>query len=291
MPVTITGNDIIMTGVTLTLVNAANPDSGVSYIIITPEGGVGAIPFMAQGLPGQPTLFPVITYVQLAAGVTLPVPNPEYTLIDGGGAGLPAKYSMTIYGNAGPTGLTGSPSISGASDLAVSPALGAPTDQFGLVFRNSDGKFVPMAQKVGNIWTATTIGLTAFNNTNPRLLSTITITPPPPFDYRVVPSASSVITGSIDTRVDLVVRITDPASGAQVGLGKGMTGVNAAGIPTTVNFGHPAGSTVPGSYAKVTAGTSVSVYLRAEQKAGSSNSWSTPASPDTTFDVMVLPLL
>jgi hypothetical protein len=291
MPVTINGNDITMTGVTLTLVNAANPDSGVSYIIITPEGGVGAIPFMAQGLPGQATLFPVITYVQLTAGTALPVPNPEVTLLDAGGAGLPAKYSLKFYGNAGPTGATGSPSISGASDLAAAPVLGVLTDKYNLIFDNATSKFIPTAQKVGNIWTATNIVLTAFNNTSPRLLSTITITPPPPFDYRVIPSASSVITGSIDTRVDLVVRISDPASGAQVGLGKGMTGVNAAGIPTTVNFGHPAGSAVPGSYAKVTAGNSVSVYLRAEQKAGSSNSWSTPASPDTTFDVMVLPLL
>ena len=291
MSVTINGNDIIMTGVTLTLVNAANPDSGVSYIIITPEGGVGAIPFMAQGLPGQATLFPVITLVQLPAGTTLPVPNPEYTLIDGGGAGLPAKYSLTFYLNQGITGATGSPSISGASDLAASPVLGALTDKFNLIFDNATSKFIPMAQKVGNIWTATTIAATSFVNTASRLLSTITITPPPPFDYRVVPSASSVIAGSIDTRVDLVVRVTDPATGAQVGLGKGMTGINAPGIPTTVNFGHPAGSAVPGSYAKVTAGSSVSVFLRAEQKAASSNSWSTPASPDTTFDVMVLPLL
>lgn len=290
MGVTINGNNITITNATIEIVNGANPDSGVSYIIITPEGGVGEIPFMAQGLPGQSTLFPVITYVQLPAGTALPTPNPESTLIDAGGPGLPAKYSLTFYGNAGPTGLTGSPSISGANDLAASPVLGLATDTYNLVFRNSDAKFVPTAQKVGNVWTATTIALTAFNGVSPRLLSTISI-PPQPFDYRIIPSASTVVSGSVDTRVDLVVRITDPATGAQVGYGKGMTGVNAAGIPTTVNWGYPAGSTVPGAYGKIAANFGVSVFLRAEQKAGSSNSWSTPATPDTTFDVMVLPLL
>jgi hypothetical protein len=289
MGVTINGNNITITNATLEIVNGANPDSGVSYIIITPDGGVGELPFMAQGLPGQATLFPVITYIQLAAGTPLPSPNPVSTLVDPGGPGLPAKYSLTFYGNAGPTGATGSPSFAGASDLASSPVLGALTDKFNLIYRSSDSKFVPTAQKNGESWAPATIASTAFNNTSPRLLHTITIGPQP-FAYRVDAFAQTVVTGSVDTRVDLVVRMNDPATGDQVGYGKGLIGINAAGIQTVLIPAYPAGSSVPGAYGQVAINTSASFYLRAEQKAGSSNSWSTPASPDTTFTIDIHPL-
>lgn len=289
MGVSINGNNITITGATIEVVNGANDESGVSYIIITPEGGVGFLPFLAQGLPGQPTYFDTVTYIQLADGVALPVPNPVKTLIDPGGSGLPARYSLVFYGNAGPTGGTGSPSFALASDLASSPALGALTDKFVLVYRTSDSKFVPMAQKVGDRWIQSTISSTAFNSTTPRLLSTIAI-PAQAFDWYPEPFASTVITGSVDTRVDLVVRLNVVASGDEVGFGKGFTGVNAAGIPTVLIPESPAGSAVPGAYGKVAAGAGANLYLRAEQKAASSNSWSTPASPDTTFWVKVNPI-
>lgn len=288
MGVSIDGNNITITNATIELINGANPDSGVSYIIITPDGGVGQLPFMAQGLPGQPTLIDIVL-IQLADGVALPVPNPAKVLLDPGGSGLPAKYQYTFYLNAGPTGLTGSPSISGASDLAASPVLGAGTDKYTLLYRNSDGKFVLTAQKNAESWAQGTIASTAFNNTSPRLLHTISIAAQP-FAYRVDPFAQTVVTGSVDTRVDLVVRMNDPATGDQVGYGKGLTGINSAGIQTILIPAYPAGSSVPGSYGVVAINTAASFFLRAEQKAGSSNSWSTPASPDTTFTIDIHPL-
>lgn len=289
MGVSISGNNITITGANIEVINGANPDSGVAYIIITPAGGVGSLPFMSTGLPGQPTLFTSISFVQLAAGAALPVPNPTQTLIDPGGAGLPAKYSLTFYGNAGPTGSAGTPSFAGASDLAASPALGALTDTFTLIYRNSDGKFVLTAQRNGDSWPSATIAATAFNNTSPRLLSTIAV-PAQPFDWRPRVFAQTIVTGSIDTRVDLFARITDPASGAQVGYARGLTGINSAGVQTVMIPANPAGSTVPGAYGKIGAGAGVSIYLRAEQVGPSSNPWSTPASPDTTFQVEVQPL-
>lgn len=288
MGTTINGNNITITNATIEIINGANDESGVSYIIITPEGGTGQIPFMAQGLPGQPTLVD-ITLIQLPDGTPLPIPNPTKVIQDPGGAGLPAKYLYTFYLNAGPTGLTGSPSISGASDLAASPALGAPTDKFTLVYRNSDGKFFLQAQKVGDRWIQSAIAATTFNSTSPRLLSTIAITGQP-WDWYPEPFASTVVSGSVDTRVDLVVRLNNQSSGDEVGFGKGFTGVNAIGIPTVLIPSSPSGSAVPGAYGKVAAGAGANLYLRAEQKAGSSNSWSTPASPDTTFWVKVNPV-
>jgi hypothetical protein len=243
---------------------------------------------MAQGLPGQPT-FIDITLVQLPDGTALPTPNPAKVLSDPGGAGLPARYQYTFYLNAGPTGATGSPSFAGATDLAATPALGVLTDKFTLMYRSSDGKFVLVQQKAGDSTASATIAGTAFTNANPRTLSTIAIAPQP-WDYRVRCTAQTVVTGSIDTRVDLFARIGDPSSGAQVGYGKGLTGVNAIGIPTSLLTGSPAGAAVPGAYGKVAGGFGVNVYLVAVQQAGSSNPWSTPATPDTWFQVEVQPL-
>lgn len=293
MGVTIDGNNITITNATIQVVNGANDETGVSYIIITPDGGVGVLPFVAQGLPGQPTLFDTITLVQLAAGVALPVPNPVKTLIDPGGAGIPARYALTFYLNQGITGATGTPSISLATDLATTPALGAATDKFTLIYRNSDAKFVPTAQKVGDRWIQSTIAATSFTNTSPRLLTTIAI-PAQPFDWYPEAFAATIVTGSVDTRVDLIVRLNNQATGDQVAFGKGLLGANAAGIQTVAIPQSPEGSAVPGAYGKVLATVAANLYLRAEQQAASSNSWSTPVStgvsPGTTFWVKVNPV-
>lgn len=289
MGVTVNGDSIIISDATIELVNALNVETGVAYIIITPAGGVGQLPFLAVGDPGQPSLFPDITLEQVPAGDPLPTPNPVSTLVDPGGAGLPAKYSLKFYLNKGDTGLTGSPSISGSSDLAASPALGAETDKFGIIYRSSDSMFVPTAQKVGNIYApGSVIGATAYDNTNPRLLATITVAAQP-FDWWPLVWAQCLVTGSADTRVDLVARLDDPASGAQVGYSKGMAGATP---PVNVMIpAPPADQVLPGSYGKVSAGNAATIYLRAEQKASSSNPWSTAASPDTTFCVGLMALL
>lgn len=286
MGVTINGNNIVIADATIEIINGANPESGVSYIIITPSGGVGELPFMNQGLPGQPTLFTSISVVQHPDGEALPVPNPVTTLIDAGGAGLPAKYSMVIHTNAGPTGLTGSPSFAGASDLAATPVLGALTDKFVVVYRASDSKFVPTAQKVGDEYASGTIAATTHNAASPRLLHSIAV-PALGFDWRPLPFAATVVVGSVDTRVDLVAYLNTVGSGDQVGYGKGLIGVNTAGIQTVLLPIPPAATAVPGAYGKVAAGAGATIHLRAEQKAATSLSWSTPASPDTSFSVVV----
>jgi hypothetical protein len=100
--------------------------------------------------------------------------------------------------------------------------------------------------------------------------------------------AYTVVTGSSDTRVDLVARLNDPASGDQVGYSKGIAG--ATPPPNVLIPSAPAGSSIPGNYGKVSAGSAATIYLRAEQKAATSSAWSTPASPDTSFWVEVMPL-
>lgn len=293
MGVTISGNSIIISNANIEIINGASEEFGVAYIIITPEGGVGAIPFMATGAPGQPTLFPVITMTEIPAAEPLPTPNPNYVLLDPGGAGVPAQYSMQFFVHKGNTGLTGSPSISGASDLATAPVLNVNAEKFFLAFRFSDGKWVPTAQKVGDAYVASSIAATTYNVTSPRLLASMSV-PPQPFDWRPRVFASTIVTGTggaEPTRVNLVARLNDEASGAQLGFKKGLIGANDAGISTDIQPTYLNNQAVPGPYARVAANAAATVHLRAEQVAPSSGSWSTPASPDTTFSVEVQPLL
>jgi hypothetical protein len=291
--ISINGNNITITGFTLEIINGANTESGVAYIIITPDGGVGSLPFMATGLPGSPTLFPTINMVQLPDGTALPSPNPVSTLIDAGGPGLPAKYSLTFYVNAGPAGVTVGNTLTGATDFlhdgtTGAPAQGVGTDKYTLIYRNSDGKYVLTAQKVGDRYSPASIAATAKNTTDPRDLASMTLGPFP-WDWTVEPFAATIIDGSVDTRVDLFVRLGDPAGGDTVAYGRGCVGANTAQYQTIAIPSSP--SVLPGAYGKVLSGNSSAITLRADQVAPSSNPWATPASPDTTLWVKVIPLL
>lgn len=286
MAISINGNDIVFDG-QVKIINGFNPDTGVAYLILTPDGGVGTLPFFADGDPGLPPVFDSITVTEVDPLVALPSPNPAVTVISAGGPGLASHYNLRFYIHKGDTGATGN-EISTASDLAASPALGVGTDGYGLIYRNSTSEFVATAQKVGDSYVPATIASTAFDTTANRTLASVSI-PAQPFNWRPRVFGSSIITGSSDTRVDLVARLNNVASGDQVGYSKGVAG--AAPPPYTLIPAAPAGSSIPGSYGKVLAGNAATVYLRAEQKAASSNSWSTPASPDTTFWVEVAPLL
>lgn len=287
MGISVDGNDIQFEG-TVKIVNGFNPDTGVAYLILTPTGGTGTIPFLAQGLPGLPPVFDSITVEEVAAGDPLPTPNPVVTPVSSGGNGIASHYNLKFYIHGGSVGPAGANTISTSTDLATTPALGIGTNTYTLVYRSSDGLWVPTAQKVGNQYVPSAIGATAHDATPQRVLASITV-PAQPFDWRPRVFAQTVVTGSADTRVDLVARLNDAASGDQVGFAKGVAG---ASPPTqTLIPAAPAGSAIPGGYAKVLAGNAATVYLRAEQKAASAGAWSTPAAPNTTFWLEVEPLL
>ncbi|WPH57649.1 hypothetical protein [Mycobacterium phage WXIN] len=284
MSLTVDGNNITFTG-TVTVVNGANQDSGTAYLVLTPEGGFGTLPFLATGDPGKPPVFDSFTMEEVDPDDPLPTPNPEYTLVSPGGPGEASHYTLKFYVHKGATGATGTFTISGATDLSGTPGSG--NDKQILVYRHSDGKWVLSAQKVGDQYVPAAIASTSFSVTTPRTLTSVTI-PAQPFDWRPRVFAQTVVTGSADTRVDLVARVGNASSGAQVGFSKGLAG--AAPPPNILIPAAPAGSSMPGSYGRVAAGDAATIYLVAEQKAPSSNSWSTPASPDTTFWVEVAPL-
>jgi hypothetical protein len=287
MAVTVDGNNLTFEG-RVTVVNGANPETGVAYLILTPDGGFGNLPFLATGESGKPPVFDAITMTQVDPDEPLPVPNPRVITVSEGGPGVAAHYTMEFFIHSGQQGETGSIIISNAADLASSPTLGAGTDSYHIVYRASDGKWVPTAPKIGNMYVPTTIVSTAYNASGQRSLSSIAI-PAQPFDWYPRPFAQVPVVGSADTRVDLVVRVGHPTTGDQVGYAKGVAGVSPP-IPILIPA-PPAGVSMPGGYGKVLAGNPAVVYLMAEQKAPSSNPWSTPGSPDATYCVEVVPVL
>lgn len=282
----ISGNDVLYRG-DIRIVNGVNYETGTAYLILTPEGGTGQIPFLAQGLPGKPPVFDSITMTEVDPDDPLPTPNPVVTMVSPGGDGTASHYTLRFYVHAGEKGDTGANEISTAVDLATSPSLDSGANGYTITYRHSDGKWVPTALKVGDQYVPATIAATSYNNASPRLLATVEV-PAQPFAWRPRVFASTVVTGSSATRVDLVVRVNNQSTGDQVGFAKGVAG--ASPPPMVLIPAAPAGSAVPGSHGRVDAGNAASIYLRAEQKAPTSGSWSTPADPDTTFWVEVVPL-
>jgi hypothetical protein len=277
--ITVSGNDIEFTG-TVRVINGTNPDTGIAYLILTPDGGVGQIPFLAQGLPGLPPVFDSITVTEV---------NPGDALLSPGSSGVASHLSLRFYIHKGAQGAIGANVISTASDLAPSPALGASTNGYTLTYRSSDSKWVPTPTGAGgNTYVSPPILATPNNNASPRLLSEIHI-PAQPFNWRPRTYAQTVVNGGVLTRVDLVARLNDPATGHMVGFAKGVT---SSEPPTSVLIpSYPAGEAVPGTYGLVTAGNAATIFLRAEQKNATAFAWSTPASPDTSFCVEVQPVL
>lgn len=284
MSISVSGNDIQFDG-TVRVVNGANPESGVAYLILTPKGGVGSLPFLAQGLPGKPPVFDSITMESVDPGTPLPTPNPEVTMVSPGGDGQASHYTLKFYQHKGDKGDTGTVAISAAEDLSAAP--GAGTDGYTLRYDHGTQKWVLTALWTGNQYVPGSISATAYTNTSPRVLGQIEV-PPQPHPYRANAFAQTEVTGSASTRVDLVVRVGDPSTGARVGFSKGKVGPNP---PVNVLIpAPPAGESVPGSYGVVPAGEARTFYLIAEQKAATDGSWSTPAAPDTTFYLDVRPL-
>lgn len=258
-------------------------------MILTPDGGVGSLPFLAQGLPGMPPVFDHISVEEVPPGQPLPSPNPVATLVTPGGSGTASHYNLKFYIHAGATGPTGANHISTASDLATTPALGETTNGYVLAYRASDGKWVPTPSGLGGqTYTSPPIAATGASSTNPRLLTQISV-PPQPFDWRPRCFGQVVTDGSIATRIDVIARVGDPTSGDMVGYSRGMT---TPDISTNIVLpAFPAGASVPGSHGRVAAGSPATIYLRAEQKNATIFGWSTKGSPDSTFCLDVQPIL
>lgn len=286
MPISIDGNSLVLTGCNITIPNAFAPVTGVATIIITPAGGIANIPALLAGVAGQPALIDSITTPEYAAGAALPAPTAVQ--VSPGSAGVASHYALTIPIHAGSQGPAGVFAMLAATDLLASPP---PTDKYMLSYSLSDLKMKFVPPKNGGVYTAVSIPATANTAASPRVLMGLSI-PSQLFDWWPVVNAQVVVTGSADTRVDLVARVGptigtpsgNATTGDQVGYGWGVVG--AAPPPVLIN-GCGYGNVLSGNYARVPAGSAATVYLVAQQVANSSNNWATGAA---AFDVEVNPV-
>lgn len=263
---------ISFTDCTVTFPYGFSVSSGVGTIIITPAGGVASFPMAIQGNDGPP---PDVRFVyhELASEDPLPSPNPVRTVLDPGGPGEASVYQFDLYGHEGTPGAAAPVSILAATDID-----GTVTDGYVLAKKSGIGKveFIPM--RVCDLRGPDAIAATSFSNTSPRVLRVVAL-PARPFPRKVLPYGAVVVTGSVDTRVDIVAYLGDPTAGG-VEVGRAFGAAGAAPPPTVFAPGPP--STMDGandSYAVIVAGSGANIYYRAEQVASSSNGWATAAGP------------
>ena len=247
-----------------------DPTSGMFIAVAVPDGGVGSLPILAKGDPGDtPTLTVPINLIALAAEDPTP-DSATWTEIG------TDNYQMNLTLHKGPKGDDGTTTL----DLSAygTPVAGSllvvNTTADGLLYQPPpfDIRGVPAVLNSAPTGNPTyTLGTIAFG--------------PQTRDYRIFVTGQTVFAPTAgDVAVDLLVRLNNETSGAIIGRGIGVAGLNIFGITSTIPATHleagpPPGS--PDSYDKVLAGASATIYLRAERTAGSGTF--TTAAATTTF--------
>jgi hypothetical protein len=259
------------------ITNFTDPTTGVVTLTLTPSGGVGALPALVAGTPGLPPVFDSFVTHMVDPADTLPPST--VTLVSPGGPGIASHYAIDVYvykGAAGSPGASGT--LLGASDAVVS----SPADGYTFQYSSADGKMHLVAQRIGGLYLPTSIVSTS-GNAATRTLATVGI-PGQPFDYRPLVWGYSIVTGTINTHVDLIARIAS-ATGDQVGRCPGIPG------PVDRPILIPAfGGAINTTYGKVSAGSGVTnLYFLAAEQSGTSDSWTTN-SATTACTVKVEPI-
>jgi hypothetical protein len=278
--ITVDGNSLIISNATITVENAFDQSNGAAVIIITPLGGLGTLPALLEGQPGLPPVLRNINSTQIPAGTALPDPAWEWVLISPGGPGVAAVYDLNVAINAGETGESGSFAIQDATDLS-----GSATNNWTVIWDAVEDQFKYAPLYIGaTYWPSTissTSGFTAQGT--PRTLTSVSI-PALPFAWTPVMYGQTVVTGTVNTVVELSANIGS-TSGDQVGVGYGVAG--QANQTVALISGIPAGSA--SGYGQVAANSSATIVLSATQTANTTDSWAT-SSGTTSFIVTPNPV-
>ena len=100
MAITQNGNSFTWTG-TVTVTNATDLTTGVATLVLTPSGGIGNLPFLAQGASGLPPVFDNVNVSTLTSGSAA---TASWTTNSSGGAGTASHYTLNLGIPAGPAG-------------------------------------------------------------------------------------------------------------------------------------------------------------------------------------------
>lgn len=256
-----------------------DPASKAAVIMLGPPGGVAQIPALVKGDPGKHAEIDSTIVLNALAYNDPTADSATWTTITPGDDTTSPVYRLTLNLHKGSPGTSGSSSILGASDVT-----GTATDGYLLSKRVGSAQATWIAPKVGDqYWPASLSNTTGADGSN-RTLATVTIGAQP-FDYRLRVFGQCIISGTANTRVDVLARLNNATSGDIVARSFGQVGATPA--PNILVSGVPAGSA--STVGKVLAGQSAVVFLRAEQQASTADAFTTSAS-STSFMVEVAPI-
>lgn len=259
-----------------------DPTTKSAIILLGPEGGIAQIPALVKGDPGQPaTIDSTISFTALAYDDPTS-DSASFSLLTPATASTPPVYRLSLALHKGAPGATGSSAVLSASDLT-----GTAVDGYFLTKTTVGGvgKVIWSSPKIGGQFWPTSIGNTSASDGQARSLCSVQISPAPAFDYRVRVHGQCLIAGTANTRVDLIARLNDPVAGDIVGRGYGFAGATADRINLVSGVAPGSAATV----GKVAAGSTSTVFLRAEQQASTSDTYTTAGST-TSFMVEVVPV-
>lgn len=258
-----------------------DPTTKAAVIMLGPPGGIAQIPALVKGDPGLPASIDTnISFTSLAWDDPTS-DSASFTLLTPATDSTPAVYRLNLALHEGSPGAAGSNTLLTATDLtgtAVDGYVMAKTVVSG------NNRVTWVAQKVGDQYWPASISNTSGVDGQNRTLASVSI-PAQPFDYRLRVFGQSIITGTANTRVDLLARLDNATSGDIIGRAFGVTG--AAPPPAVLVSGPPAGSS--STAGKVLAGNSATVFLRAEQQASTTDGYTT-SGVTTSFMVEVAPI-
>lgn len=274
--------------VTLYIPNIANiGETGVATITITPVGGWGTLPVLAQGNPGLPAVIDSVSVNTLdPAAIPTPTQSATLTLVDPGGPGEAAHYTMTLNLLKGAAGVAGAMGhILGSSDFSNSPADGqipVYVASSGLVAWMTIHPVTPYYVLPGTSF----IALSETSAGARDIVGAITI-PAQTYRYRPRVSGDLEVTGAAGMRIDAEVRIgtqttadaTISTSGTLIGYGRGQESALAVHLGITPYFGgatamSPTDVSPPAS---VASGQAMRIVLTAVRQYGSA-AWTTSQS-------------
>ncbi len=257
-----------------------DPASKAAVIMLGPPGGVAQIPALVKGDPGKHAEIDSTIVLNALAYNDPTADSATWTTITPGDYTTSPVYRLTLNIHKGAPGTSGTSTILTASDVT-----GTATDGYLLSKKVGSAQATWIAPKVGGQYWPATIANTTDTDGSARTLCSVSISPAPAFDYRLRVHAQSVITSSgSDSRVDLIARVGTASGGDVVGRGFGLAGSTDRVLLVS---GVPAGSA--STVGKISAGTATVVYLRAEQQASTTQTFTTSKST-TTFMVEVVPI-
>lgn len=262
------------------LAKTFDPTTKSAIILLGPDGGIAEIPALVKGDPGTPaTIDSTINFTALAWDDPT-VDSATFTTLTPGTTTTSPVYRLNLSLHKGSPGEAGTSTILGANDV-----VGTATDGYYLAKTTVSGvnKATWVAPRVGSQYWPATISNTSGTDGQNRTLASVAV-PAQPFDYRLRVHAQTIISGTVNTRVDLLARLDNAISGDVIGRTYGLTGVTDRLI--LVSGVAPGSASTVG---RVSSGAACTVFLRSEQQGSTTDTYTTSATT-TSLLVEVVPV-